>query len=97
VTWSLPCVGTRIWRDMHGQLRLRDGTSCTRFDGSAEFGRVRLADLDRLTARTWALQQPQSNVLSEGNGECVPAATGLYSPPGWAMSSVSRVATERLG
>jgi hypothetical protein len=28
----------------------------------ADFGRVRLADLDRLTARSWALQQPQSNV-----------------------------------
>jgi integrase len=28
----------------------------------SEFGRVRLADLDRLTARSWALQQPQSNV-----------------------------------
>jgi integrase len=28
----------------------------------SDFGRVRLADLDRLTARSWALQQPQSNV-----------------------------------
>jgi integrase len=28
----------------------------------ADFGRVRLADLDRLTARSWALKQPQSNV-----------------------------------
>src|SRR4051812_6623651 len=28
----------------------------------ADFGRTRLAEVDRLTARSWALQQPQSNV-----------------------------------
>jgi integrase len=28
----------------------------------SDFGRLRLADLDRLTARSWALKQPQSNV-----------------------------------
>jgi integrase len=29
---------------------------------AADFGRQRLADLDRVTARAWALRQPQSNV-----------------------------------
>lgn len=28
----------------------------------AEFGHARMSDLDRLTARTWALAEPQSNV-----------------------------------
>src|SRR3954469_8787491 len=29
---------------------------------AVDFGRLRLADLDRVTARAWALRQPQSNV-----------------------------------